>query len=93
MMSRVVSAPDFGSWGPGFDRGGIHLMTERRFIVQSFIIILPSSRYDLNTVERGVKHKTFISSSVNLHSKTLLITNSLRKRSRGPNVDLIPEYK
>ena len=56
---RVVSGPNFGSRGLGFesccwwnstrDSTGLHC-------TQSSIITFPLSRYDLDNVERDVKH-------------------------------------
>ena len=40
--------------------GRIQLMSAQYFISQPFIIILPLSPYDLNNVERDVKHQITI---------------------------------
>ena len=60
---RVVNTLDFGSWGLGFkpcwrwcsshDCTALHC-------TKPFMITLPSSWYDLNNVERGIKHQIII---------------------------------
>ena len=58
---RGVSVPnDYEILGLNPTEGGIHLMTVWCFIAQSFFITLPSSRYDLNNVERGMKQQNII---------------------------------
>ena len=42
--------------GSNPDEGGIHLMTTAFNCSEPYIITLPSSQYDLNNVERDVKH-------------------------------------
>ena len=58
---RVVSAPDFGSRGPELKsrENSSHGCTAFQ-CTETFIIILPLSRYDLNNVEMYVKHQTII---------------------------------
>ena len=51
--------------------GGIYFMTVRRHCTVPFIITLLSSRYDLNNVERDVKHQIIISTL--LHMKISLV--------------------
>ena len=56
------------------DHDGIHLMTARCFIAKTpFIITLPSSRCDLDNVERAVKHKTVIIVNVSEYSYTIFV--------------------
>ena len=52
---RVVSSPDFESGGPR-----VRILLEPGFSSEPFIIILPSSWYDLDNVERDVKHQIII---------------------------------
>ena len=60
----VVTAPDFGSRGPVFvfhwSRNSAYDCTTLH-LTEPFIIILSSSRYYLNNVERDVKHQTIVS--------------------------------
>ena len=55
----MVSTPDFESQDPGYEscwrRNSSRDCTMLHY-TQPFIIILPFSRYDLNNVERDVKH-------------------------------------
>ena len=62
MMGGVNSISDFGSQVQGLNpaASGIHLMTAPHFVAQPFNIALPSLQYDLNNVERDVKHQTII---------------------------------
>ena len=63
-MAEWLALPtsDFGSRGPRFESyleaefsSGLYDASLHR---ESFIVALPSSRYDLNNVERSVKHQT-----------------------------------
>ena len=62
----VVSAPDFRFRGLVFEshwrRNSSHDCMVLHCL-EPFIIILPSSRYNLNNVKRGIKHKSSTSSS------------------------------
>ena len=59
----VVSTPDIGSWGSGFGSpcswNSAHDSTALH-CTEPFIIILPSSPYDLDNIERDVKHQIII---------------------------------
>ena len=64
---RAVRAPDFGSQGPMFAscwRRNSALDCVALHCIEPFIITFPSSRYDLNNVDRYVKHKIIIWGSV-----------------------------
>ena len=56
----LLSTSDFRSWGSGSNRGGggIHLLTLGH-CTGPFIITLSPSWYDLNNVERDIKHQPF----------------------------------
>ena len=56
----MVRAPDIRSTGSNPIRSGIQIMTTALHCTGPFIITLPPSRYDLNNVERDVKHQTTI---------------------------------
>ena len=77
---QVVRASNFGSGGPRFESVGsrIHLMIVRRFIAELFIIILPSSLYDLKNVERDVNHQITIIIMIWVYSETCVRKPPLR---------------
>ena len=58
---RVVSAPNFGPQGPGFEshwrQNSAHDCTVLH-CTNPFIVTLPSSRYGLNNVETDIKYKS-----------------------------------
>ena len=59
----VVSAPDFGSQNPEFKshwKRNSALDCLALHCIEPFIIILPWSGYDLNNVERDIKHQIII---------------------------------
>ena len=59
----MVSAPGFGSQGPVFEfhwRRDLAHDCSALHCTEPFIIILPSSQYDLNNVERDVQHQLII---------------------------------
>ena len=66
----MVNAPNFDSQGFGFKsywrqnsaHGCMALLC-----TEPFIITLKSSRYDLNNVERDIKHQTIMCSLITLH--------------------------
>ena len=61
-LSGSIRASDFGFYGLGLNPTGgrIQLMTSALYCTKLFIIILPSSQYDINNVERDVKHQIII---------------------------------
>ena len=54
----ALPTPDHEIPGSNPTRGGIKPMSIRHFTAH--IITFPSSRYDLDNVERDIKHQTFI---------------------------------
>ena len=59
----MVSAPDLRSIGPGFKSHWRWNSSHDCLVLhcrEPFIIILPSSQYDLNNVIRGIKHQIII---------------------------------
>ena len=62
-IGRVISAPNFGSYGPGFEsRWRRNLADDYKAFhsTESFIITLSSSRFDFNNVARDKKDRIII---------------------------------
>ena len=67
---------------------GIQLMTTAHHCTEPFIIPLLSSRYDLNNVEREVKHQVIIIVTILANTENQLITrNNVQYNLNGSNPD------